>query len=152
MKNGFHYAENPLDCLTYYSWNGSNEFWLVEGGGDLDEDGHDSKVTCTELRLIRRLSLRGFLVQAVLYILEHPTRKLHDRVRREEGVADNGWVMVAGAAPIAAGKKKGDLMVLLQLQGGELMDYRIFTVDDVKFMPGVFYGMDGEPRKRGEGA
>ena len=31
VKNGMHCAENPLDCLSYYSWQG-NVFYLVEAG------------------------------------------------------------------------------------------------------------------------
>ena len=45
-KNGFHSAENPLDCLSYYPFKDS-EFYLVDAGGDIDEDGTDSKISLT---------------------------------------------------------------------------------------------------------
>ena len=41
--NGFHCAEDPLDCLTYYSNIRRSEYCLVNAGGDVDEDEHDSK-------------------------------------------------------------------------------------------------------------
>ena len=43
-QNGFHCAANPLDCLSYYSNMDRAEYWLVDAGGDVDEDEYDSKV------------------------------------------------------------------------------------------------------------
>ena len=37
-ENGFHCAENPLDCLYYYSDMKQFEYYLVDAGGDVDED------------------------------------------------------------------------------------------------------------------
>ena len=31
-RNGIHAAEDPLDCLSYYSWDGKNEFWRGKNG------------------------------------------------------------------------------------------------------------------------
>ena len=51
-QNGFHCAENPLDCLCYYpNWKNS-AYYIVDASGDLDEDGEDSKISCTKMRLI----------------------------------------------------------------------------------------------------
>ena len=38
-ENGFHCAANPLDCLSYYSNMDRAEYWIVDAGGDVDEDG-----------------------------------------------------------------------------------------------------------------
>ena len=38
VKNGFHCAKNPLDCLSYYSSWDNSQCWIVEIGGDIDED------------------------------------------------------------------------------------------------------------------
>ena len=48
-QNGFHCAEDPLDCLTYYSDMDRAEYYVVDAGGDIDEDGYDTKISCTEL-------------------------------------------------------------------------------------------------------
>lgn len=62
-QNGFHCAENPLDCLSYY-WDWKNSvYYEVDAAGDLDEDGRDSKISCTELRLVRRLTLEQLLLE-----------------------------------------------------------------------------------------
>lgn len=59
-ENGFHCAENPLDCLYYYrDWKNS-VYYLVEASGDLDEDGADTKISCTRLRLLKELDFKGF--------------------------------------------------------------------------------------------
>lgn len=42
-SNGFHCAENPLDCLTYYSDMDRSIYCLVQPGGDIDEDDRDSR-------------------------------------------------------------------------------------------------------------
>ena len=42
-QNGFHCAENPLDCLVHYpNWRNSRYF-VVKAFGDLDEDDWDTK-------------------------------------------------------------------------------------------------------------
>ena len=40
-ENGFHCAEDPLDCLTYYSNMDNSEYYIVNAGGDVHEDGVD---------------------------------------------------------------------------------------------------------------
>lgn len=70
VQNGFHCAENPLDCFHYYpDWRNS-VYYEVDAAGDLDEDAVDSKISCTEMRLVRRLSLEQMLFEAAVYILE----------------------------------------------------------------------------------
>ena len=54
-QNGFHCAENPLDCLIYYSNIEQAEYWIVNAGGDMDEDGNDTKISCTELTILKKL-------------------------------------------------------------------------------------------------
>lgn len=104
VKNGMHCAENPLDCLSYYSWQG-NVFYLVEAGGDVDEDGTDSKISCTELTLVEELSLKRFVEEAVKYIIRYPDRPYQIRsgkvrVCMETGMAEcGGAVIIRGKHP-----------------------------------------------------
>ena len=50
-QNGFHCAENPLDCLVHYpNWRNSRYF-VVKAFGDLDEDDRDTKISCTKMEL-----------------------------------------------------------------------------------------------------
>ena len=51
-QNGFHCAENPLDCLVHYpNWRNSRYF-VVKAFGDLEEDDRDTKISCTKIELI----------------------------------------------------------------------------------------------------
>lgn len=62
VREGFHSAENPLDVLTYYPNPETSEYWMCEVGGDVDEDGCDSKVSSTELMPINEVGIRGILL------------------------------------------------------------------------------------------
>ena len=86
-QNGFHCAENPLDCFNYYPHWRSSVYYEVDAFGDLDEDSRDSKISCTAIRLIRRLSLEQMLLEAAVYMIEHPNRKWSSRVYKEAGIA-----------------------------------------------------------------
>ena len=55
QANGFHCAANPMDCLRYYGDFQNSEYYLVRPCGDLDEDAADSKISCTQLWVLRRL-------------------------------------------------------------------------------------------------
>lgn len=75
VENGFHCAENPLDCLTYYPRLTESEYYIVDAGGDIDEDNRDSKISCTHLKIIKKLSPKELLLHALAYINDHPFRE-----------------------------------------------------------------------------
>ena len=74
-SNGFHCAEDPLDCLSYYSDMKHSEYCLVQPGGDIDEDYGDSKIACTELTILKKLEREEFFLHALAYMVDHPGRK-----------------------------------------------------------------------------
>lgn len=134
VANGFHCAENPLDCLTYYpNWD-TSEYWQVEAGGDLDEDGTDSKISCTELNLVKRLGFCEFVLAAAKYYVVHPTRYFNRigkvNVKIDIGTAESGCaVIVKGYSPVAEGKE-GSILVLLQENAeGKNVEARWTTID-----------------------
>lgn len=148
---GFHYAENPLDCLSYYGDMSRAEFWLVYGDGDMDEDARDSKITCTRIEFLRKLDTVGFLIQCVLYIHEHPRRPLHALVQKEWGeVTEHMWnrfVIVVGDDPIARGTQRGDYLCLLKYGiNREADSFALFIVGEEGFKPGVWYDASGHER------
>lgn len=103
-SNGFHCAEDPLDCLTYYSDMDRSIYCLVQPGGDIDEDDRDSKIACTELTILRRLTRKEFFLHALAYMVDHPCRKVSDKVQREHSTSRNGYAIVRGKTPAACGK------------------------------------------------
>ena len=103
-SNGFHCAENPLDCLSYYGDMNRSIYYLVQPGGDIDEDDRDSKIACTELTILRRLTRKEFFLHALAYMVDHPGRKVSDKVQREHSTSRNGYAIVRGKTPAACGK------------------------------------------------
>lgn len=73
-KNGFHCAENPMDCLDYYSDWKNSVYYEVDAAGDIDEDEIDSKISCTEMQLVKRLTIEQLLFEGLIYMVEHPER------------------------------------------------------------------------------
>lgn len=130
-RNGWHAAEDPLDCLTYYHDEKNSELWVCDAGGDIDEDGVDSKVSCTHLRLIKRLTLEEFVIHAIAYMLRHPER------RKREAFHHGSIHIVCGPTPKASGKA-GDVLGLLQERDGR-RGVAVFTVDGSTYLEDVEY-------------
>ena len=144
-QNGFHCAENPLDCFSYYpNWRNS-VYYEVDATGDLDEDAVDSKISCTEMRLIRRLSLEQMLFEAAVYMVGHPKREWNYRVRLETGTAWNGFGIVRGKNPRAAGGKGEFLLILKEEQDSpEIEEIALLMVDGKRYHSDRFYDAYGK--------
>ena len=112
-QNGFHCAENPLDCLVHYpNWRNSRYF-VVKAFGDLDEDDRDTKISCTKMELKEELDFSMLLLRGAAYMAIHPDRPWCSLVCKETGVGNNGFVIVRGKQPKAKGRKN-DLLILVQ--------------------------------------
>ena len=154
---GFHFAENPLDCLSYYPDFDASECWLVYGDGDMDEDNVDSRITCTKITFLRKLDKFDFLIACVKYIHEHPRRQLHRLVCRDVGEVgqrgNNRFVLVVGEHPRAMGSQAGDVLCLLERREDGQDMLGLFVIGAEGFQPGVWYGADGLPlgTKKGDG-
>lgn len=138
VKNGWHAAEDPLDCLNYYPNEKESEYWVCEANGDIDEDGTDSKISCTNLTLIKRLSLEEFVMHAIAYMLRYPDR------RERNAAYDHGSIHIRrGDEPSASGCD-GDVIGLLQERAGQYA-VAVFTVGVGEYVAGAEYtiGEDG---------
>ena len=143
-RNGFHAAEDPLDCLSYYSSFAGSEFWVCDAGGDVDEDGHDSRISCTELTIIKRLSLLEYVYTCLKYLADHPQRKRNPRVMSGKGTAQaNRFVIVEGDSRttklMAKGGRIGDLLGFHDTATGQIT---VLEVDGTCIRTGVYYGPD----------
>jgi len=142
-REGFHCAENPLDCFSWYNWDGKNEFWLVIPKGDIDDDG--KKISCTEIELVKRLDEKRFLLLTQAYLLGHPECE-NDWTHRF-----NGPIHVYKGKNIAAKGKLGDWILLInQFAKGVASSY-IFHIDGVRYKPDRRYavGRNGEIYEKG---
>ena len=142
-RNGFHCAENPLDCLDYYPDYKRSVYYVVEASGDINETDGDSKISCTEMRLVKRLSFLELLVEGVAYMDRYPKRRWNSNVAHEKGCAFNGYALVRGKNPVACGSI-GDVLMLVQEEKErcEVQDIVVYVIDGKDYLPDVWYGMD----------
>lgn len=144
--NGFHCAENPLDCLAYYSNMERSEYYLVNAGGDVDEDDKDSKIACTELTILKKLEREEFFLHALAYMVDHPGCEWNNLVQKDTGCTQCGFAIVRGTDPIATGKK-GDILGLAKEcpETGNVVQIALATVDGMKVMPSTWYDINFMP-------
>lgn len=146
--SGFHCAENPLDCLSYYSDMDRSEYYIVDAGGDIDEDGNDTKIACTELTIIKRLTREDFFLHALAFMSDHPSREMSSHVSRDQAEARNGYAVVRGLDPLACGAKVGDILALAKESpaAGRIVQLALFRVDGEKVRPGAWYDVERQER------
>lgn len=146
-QNGFHCAEDPLDCLTYYRDWDTSAYYLVEADGDIDEDGGDSKISCTRIKLLKRLDLFDFVTAAVEYICHHPEREIGGwpggkvQILKDKGQpTKNGAVIVYGETPMAAGPI-GSILALVKTDKKQknIIGVCVRTVDGAHCKPHTWY-------------
>lgn len=147
-QNGFHCAENPLDCLSYYSNMDTSVYYLVNAGGDMDEDNCDSKISCTELTIIKQLSKPDFFLHALAYMVDHPGRKWNSNVHKDFAEASCGFAVVRGIDPVAKGSL-GDILAFAKesTDGRNIIQVALTQVDGKKVMPDIWYGVDLKRRE-----
>ena len=147
-QNGFHCAEDPLDCLSYYSDVDHAEYYIVDAGGDIDEDAVDSKISCTELTILKRLTKKEFFIHGLAFMADHPKRKRNSHVQKDKAVAWSGYAVVRGADPIAKGAQKGDVLAFAKEDAttGLIQQIVVATIDGKTLQPGIWYGVELEKR------
>lgn len=143
-KNGFHCAEDPLDCLNYYPDREKAVYYLVLADGDVNEDGYDSKISCTRMKLVKELGLKDFLMHALRYLYLHPYRKPNRRVKRESAAAADGFAIVRGKGPIAKGKK-GDILAFVKEEPDrrDIEELGLYEVDGIEIKEDRWYDISG---------
>lgn len=148
-SNGFHSAENPLVCLSYYPHIHEAEYYVVDSGGDIDETGDDSIISCTELTIIKRLTLEDFFLHALAYMVDHPRMPDRSHVDSDNAVASNGYAVVRGIDPAACGAK-GDILAFAKesSDGTKIQQVSLAWIDGDKIKPGKWYGADLVERKK----
>ena len=145
---GFHCAENPLDCLSYYGDIDRSEYYIVNAGGDIDEDDRDSKIACTELTIIKKLSKEDFVLHALAFMADHPKREWNHNVKREKAEASgHGFAIARGQDPIAKGHKKGDILAFAKEDESGILEVAMVVVDGKRIKTGKWYGIDLSERK-----
>lgn len=142
-STGFHCTDNPLDVLNYYSRE-DDRYFIVEASGDIHEDDVNSRIACTKMKLVKEISLTQLVVAGLLFMKEHPKRKNSSVVRKEEGVANDGFVIVRGKHPKAAGKKGSVLYLAKDGDDGLIEEIGAYEVDGEIIKADKYYNVRGE--------
>ena len=156
-RTGMHCAEYVLDCLSYYPLGQGNRYFEVEASGSIDEDGSDTKIACTEMTLVKELSIKEIAFRAMAYMVDHPQREWEKKgtlldVSKEEAVgAGKGSIAIArGKDPRVKGKTGTVAGLLVENEDGEIENARYFVIDGKERKPDVWYRITG-PEKEAAG-
>lgn len=138
-REGFHSAENPLDVLTYYPNPETSEYWVCIAGGDIDEDGCDSKVSSTEIAPVYEMKIGELLAQgAVAHNDREDFAETNKRRFGRPATASRGYAISIGADARAMGQD-GDVLLIIGDDDGVLL-----YVGEYGTKPGVWYNAHGE--------
>lgn len=140
---GFHCASYILDCFNYYPKSADTVICPVEALGDIDEDGNDTKISCTVMKIGRRLTCEKIVCHALLYIQQHP--QFHDakNIHLNRG-RDSFFCIVRGKDPIASGTKGTVLGYIVENSKKEITALAVYKVDGKKLKPGRYYNVEGK--------
>lgn len=145
-KNGFHCAENPLDCLIYYR-EMSARFFIVEAAGDVNQDGAGTRISCTRITLKREIDRIQLAAGACLYMERHPDREwTGEYAKQEEGKAieKGDFIIVRGKHPEAAGVKGSYLFIVQEEKLTNCIKgiYPI-EIDGIQYKENTYYHIRG---------
>ena len=141
-RNGLHCVEEPIEVLSWYS--GSNaRYCMVEASGDVNEDGYN-KISCTEMTILKELTLEQLATLECLWMKEHPEREYSTHVYRNQGYAykNDHIAIVRGNSPKAAGDI-GTTIFLVEGNARGINSIGIYKIDGKDYKPGIYYSVDG---------
>lgn len=146
---GLHACEYVLDCTWYYGMGKYNRYFKAKAEGDIAEDGHDTRIACTRLTLLKELTNRDIAKEAMLYMIHHPRRDNWKTSRHMVQVNENtaeiripdGIAIARGQHPKVSGCA-GAHLGLIREEKGKITAAKIFDVDGVYILPGVWYTLE----------
>ena len=86
--NGFHFCLNPLDIFNYYEPTNSR-FCVVNANGVTSQTSRDSKRVCTDIEIVREITLQEVISAGVDYIIQNTGNKSVATNTGDESVATN---------------------------------------------------------------
>ena len=90
---GMHACENPLDVLHYYKPDGKSRFFEVECSGDISrEDGKDTKLACTELKVTGEINLAKILKLGAEATIKRVNKKIEEAKDKSKTAAGDSSV------------------------------------------------------------
>lgn len=144
---GFHCAEEPLDVLGYYSGK-DDRYCVVKAEGDIHEDAHGSRISCTKMTLLKEITLQELAMAECTFLYNHPFREYSCMVQKDSGEAVTNFVIVRGKNPIAKGREGTNLFFLKEKDDSvEIIELGAYEVDGKEIREGIFYDIRGNEVK-----
>lgn len=143
-STGFHCAENPLSVFNYY-YAENDRYFLVEAAGDINQDGQDTRIACTEITLLKELTKLQIITLGCKYMIEHPLLKNEFIVQDEEGIckSTDESVIVRGKRPHAKGQKGKYLFLLKEeKKSRNIKEFEVVLVDGEEYQEDTWYTLD----------
>ena len=145
-KNGYHCAEDPLDVLSYYS-SRDTRFFIVKAEGEIHQDGHGSRISCTNLTLVKEISRIQLAAMACRYMEKYPERKTNSRyVEKESGKCQSkgDFIIVRGKHPKAAGVDGSTVFLVQEAKDStEIIGIYPIEIDGKDYREDTWYGLRG---------
>lgn len=137
VRSGFHCCENPFACLGYYHFGSGDRFFQVEAAGNIDEDDNE-RIACTEITLLKELSVKEFAGHGMMYMVQHPQRdNWQQRTSmcnvaedRAETNSPSAIVIARGKAPRVKGVVGSILGLILEEEPGKITAAKLFVVGE----------------------
>jgi hypothetical protein len=153
---GPHCAEYPLDCLKWYPPGRGSRYFEVEAAGSIDECEEDTRIACTQLTLIRELTVFQLAAKAMMYIVEHPLREWEVCCENLMTARDRAWTrteydvaIARGRRPLVKGVSGSVLGLLCEDDEGRIKDAKAFKVGG-KIKPGIWYTLENRELREAE--
>lgn len=136
FSTGLHCAEYALDCLKWYPLSKDSRFFLVEAAGSIDEETSDSKIACTEMTLIRELTVKELAGYGMMYMVKYPRREWHvgscglSLGETAEGYGERSIAIARGKDPRVRGKAGHICGLILEPEEGVITAARLFVAGE----------------------
>ena len=147
-KSSFHCGDAPAlvplvadaGVERQHIFAGVRKYYLVRPCGDLDEDAVDSRISCTQLWVLRKLEPQEFFLHALAYMADHPQMPDGCDVKRERAQAWNGYAVLRGKHPRAKGKL-GDILAFAReaVNGPKIEHLSLCVIDGKERLPDTWY-------------
>ena len=94
-EKGYHFCENPIDCLEYYSPD-TSVYHEVEALGDIARDTNNTKIATNEIKIGARIDFQTMVKMAIDFTYKHCKKGEKGTNIRNNSVASNtGYYSVA---------------------------------------------------------
>lgn len=150
MRSGFHFTENPFECLAYYGLGYGNRYFQIMAEGSIDED-ESARVSCTKITLLKELSIKELAGYGMMYMVQHPMREEWHQsrhlisVQQDKAEAnEKGAIAIArGPHPIVKGVEGSILGLILETEPGRIEAAKLFVAGE-GIRTDVFYTLQSD--------